>query len=304
MRHQIDNHIQLLEFPGFHYANCNCLLLEDDLRCLIDTGFVESELEDLQRSPLNLIVNSHGHGDHCRYNYAFPEARVMMHPAEEAVAESAKGYLKEFGFDSLLSPEWSDMFLEAMCYRTTTIDSYLEDGQEISTGNCRFQVLHMPGHCAGHCCFFFPEQGFVFTSDIEFSEFGPWYGMIHSSVSDQLESLDRLAAIGADYYISGHGKPFICDPEGSRLRAYRNTVLERQQRVAELLYQGRSTVEEIARGFPVYRRLPRPEAIFWVYEQMMVLNHLRYLEEQGYASHEGSTWFPAKTGIGWAKLSL
>ena len=62
-------------------------------------------------------------------------------------------------------------------------------------------------------------------------------------------------------------------------------------------------VEEIARELPIYRRLPRPETIFWVYELMMVLNHLRFLEEQGYAGHDGDTWYPAKN-LGTAKLSL
>ncbi|MGE5389613.1 MAG: MBL fold metallo-hydrolase [Deltaproteobacteria bacterium] len=303
MRHKIDRYVQLLEFPGFHYANCNCLLVEDDVRCMIETGCDESELTDLLREPPQLIVNSHGHGDHCRYTHAFPEARVLMHPADRAIVESAEGYLKEFNFDSLLTPQWSEIFLQAMCYRPIPGFEELEDGQEICTGNITFRVLHMPGHCAGHCCFFFPEQGFVFTSDIEFSEFGPWYGMVHSSVSDQLKSLDRLAAIGADYYISGHGTPFIRDPEGKRLQAYRTTVLDRQLRVARLLYNSHGTVEDIARELPIYRHLPRPEPIFWAYEMMMVLNHLHFLEEQGYAGHDGDTWYPTKN-IGTAKLSL
>jgi len=304
MRHRIDQNIQVLEFPGFHYANCNCLLIEDDVRCLIETGCHESELAELQNQPPQIIVNSHGHGDHCRYTYAFPEAKVLMHPGDRTIVESADNYLKEFAFDSLVNPEWSEIFLREMCYRPIIIDEDLEDGQEICTGHCGFQVLHMPGHCAGHCCFFFPEQGFVFTSDIEFSDFGPWYGMVHSSVFDQLQSLERLAALGADYYISGHGTPIVHDPDGSRLQAYRNTVLERQRRVADLLYRGRNTVEDIAKGLPIYRRLPRPAPIFWAYEVMMVLNHLRYLEEQGYAIHDGDNWHPAKTGIGIAQLSL
>lgn len=304
MRHQIDPQIQVIELPGFHYANCNCLLLEDDERCLIETGFHESELEDLRRSPVHLIVNSHGHGDHCGHNNAFPEAKIMMHPEERAVIGSAQGYLREFGFENLVDEAWQGLFVDGMNFRPTRIDEALHDGQAICTGRLRFQVLHMPGHSAGHCCFLFPEQGFVFTSDIEFSEFGPWYGMVRSSVADMLRSLDRLASIGADYYISGHHAPMIRDPDGSRLRAYRNTILERQRRVAELLYAGRSTVEEIAKSLPIYRRLPNPAPIFWAYEQMMVINHLIYLEEQGYAGHEGVRWFPGKTGIGMAQLSI
>ena len=304
MRHQIDRQIQIIEFPGFHYANCNCLLIEDDVHCLIETGFNESELEDLQKLPVQLIVNSHGHSDHCRYNYIFPKSKILMHPSEHAMVSSGEAYLKEFAFDKLVGQEWLELFLQAMHYRPIQVDGDLQDGQELCTGRCRFQVLHMPGHSAGHCCFIFPEQGFVFTSDIEFSEFGPWYGMVHSSVSDQLSSLDRLAAIGADYYISGHHASVVRDPGGHRLRAYRNIILERQRRVAKLLYGGHSTVEDIARDLPIYRRLPNPKPIFWAYELMMVYHHLVYLEEQGYAGHDGHTWFPTKTGISAEQLSI
>lgn len=304
MRHQIDRHIQVLDFSGMPYANCNCLLLDDDVRCLIDTGLDESHLEDVQKSPVQLIVNSHGHGDHCHYNHLFPEARVLMHPANNEITASAENYLKDLAFDVMVEREWSDRFLQAVCYRPVRVDEEIQDGQEICTGRCRFQVLHMPGHCAGHCCFFFPEQGFVYTSDIEFADFGPWYGAVSSSVGDQLRSIDRLAAIGADYYVSGHNEPLVRDPGGRRLKAYRNTILERQRRVAELLYGGRSTVEGITKEYPIYRRLPNPRQIFWPHEYMMVYNHLLYLEEQGYAGHDGFTWFPAKTGISTAHLSL
>jgi len=304
MRRQIDSRIQLIELPGFHYANCNCLLIEDDMRCLIDSGCDDSELESLRQAPVHLVVNSHGHSDHCRHNHVFSDARVLMHPDDHAIASSGDAYLKEMGLESLTGSEWADAYLNAVQYRPSPIHGSLEDGQAICTGACTFQVLHMPGHSAGHCCFFFPEQGFVFTSDIEFSDFGPWYGNLRSSVSDTLNSLDRLAAIGADYYISGHGTSVVRDPDGSILRQYRNRVLERQRRVAELLYSGHSTAESIARELPVYRRLPWPKEIFWIHELVMVGKHLEYLEEQGYAILDGNGWHPGKTLPGPAHLSL
>lgn len=304
MMHQIDRHIKVIEFPGRPYANCNCLLLEDDIPCLIDTGFDESHLENLQKSSVQLVVNSHGHADHCHFNHMFPQARILMHPANFEIIASAENYLKDLAFDTMVEQEWTSLFMQAVCYRPTRVDGEIQDGQEISTGRCHFQVLHMPGHCAGHCCFLFPEQGFVFTSDIEFAEFGPWYGAVSSSVSDQLRSIDRLAAIGADYYVSGHHQPVVRDHHGRKLKAYRDTILQRQRRVAEWLYGGRGTVEEIAKEFPIYRRLPNPSQTFWPHEYMMVYKHLLYLEEQGYAGHDGPTWFPAKTGISPAHLSL
>ncbi len=304
MRHQLDRHLQVIEFPGFPYANCNCLLVEDEVCCLIETGFDVSYLEDLQKLPVELIINSHGHADHCHYNHAFPEARFLIHPDNLDMIGSREAYLKELAYDTMVGPKLTELFLQTVHYRPFQADDELQDGQEICTGHCRFQVLHMPGHCPGHCCFFFPEQGFVFTSDIEFSDFGPWYAAVHSSVADQLRSLDRLAAIGAEYYVSGHHKPIVRDQGGHRLRSYRNKILERQHRVAELLYAGRSTVEEIAREFPIYRRLPNPVEIFWPHEYMMVYHHLLYLEEQGYAGHDGSVWFPTKTGISPALLSI
>ena len=42
----------------------------------------------------------------------------------------------------------------------------LHDGQKIDLGGRTLLVVHTPGHSPGHCCFFEPERGYLFSGDL------------------------------------------------------------------------------------------------------------------------------------------
>lgn len=41
----------------------------------------------------------------------------------------------------------------------------LADGQVLDLAGVRLEVLHTPGHTPGHCCFWVPEEGALFSGD-------------------------------------------------------------------------------------------------------------------------------------------
>ncbi|MDO4540800.1 MAG: MBL fold metallo-hydrolase [Syntrophomonadaceae bacterium] len=304
MLHKIDKYVRVVEFPGFHYSNCNCVLIEDEQRFLLDTGPNEEDLAMLINQPPDIIVNSHGHIDHYVFNHCFPDSRILMHAGDHAIAQSTEAYLNEFNISTLApDPAWCEIYAQAVRHYPTRIDGQIHDNQWFDTGHVRFQVLHTPGHSPGHCCFFFPEQGFIFSIDIDFSTFGPWYASVSCSLSELLASIDRLADIKPDYYISGHGAPFIRDEVQKRLLAYRDTIFQRQRRVVDVLYKGKNDIEDMAHDLPVYQRLLAPKEIFHIYEQSMIMVHMRYLEELGYTYCEDGKWYLAKN-LSRAKLDL
>lgn len=295
MLHNIDKHVRVVEFPGFHYSNCNCILIEDDRRLLLDAGPNEEDLAALMKRPPEVIVNSHGHIDHYVFNHCFPDSLILMHPADHAIAQSGQAYVEEFDLPSRTPvPELCQIYLEAIRYYPTRIDGVIEDAQWFDAGHVRFQVLHAPGHSPGHCCFFFPEQGFIFSIDIDFSTFGPWYANLHSSIPELLASMERLDALKPDYYVSGHGEPFIRGEVHKKMLAYRDTVFQRQRRVVDVLYKGKHDLEDMAHELPVYQRPLEPGIVFHIYEQVMILHHLRYLEQQGYVACDEGRWFLTK----------
>ena len=52
----------------------------------------------------------------------------------------------------------------SVCRREPT--KILHDGQKIDLGGRTLLVVHTPGHSPGHCCFFEPERGYLFSGDL------------------------------------------------------------------------------------------------------------------------------------------
>jgi glyoxylase-like metal-dependent hydrolase (beta-lactamase superfamily II) len=294
---KIDKHVQVVDFQGFEYPHCNCLLIKDDINCLIDSSPGQADMDYLLEQPIDLIINSHGHIDHYLYNDRFPQSKVLMHQADQAMAQSADVYLENFGLKTLTqNPVLQRLYLEGVQYRSTRIDQNIEEGQIINLGSTRLQTLHLPGHSPGHCGFLFLDKGFIFSADIDFSNFGPWYANLNCSIPDFLESIDRILKMKPDYIISGHGEAMIKEGLSRRLVAYRDIIFARQERIVELLYRGHHSLADLARQRPIYIKFPRPKEVFFIYEQVMILVHLRYMQELGQVIQDDQGFY-LKEGI-------
>lgn len=201
-----------------------------------------------------------------------------MHPGDHAMAQSADSYLEAFGFHQLVQDKnLHRLYLEKINYRSITVTGPLSDGQIIDLGHTRLQVLHLPGHSAGHCGFLFLKEGFVFTADLDLSGFGPWYGNLNCRLDHLLDSMDRLIRLKPDYLVTGHGQAVVKEKIPTRLKAYRDIVYARENRIIDCLRRGCHTVMEIARCLPVYQKLPPPQPVFFLYEYVMDMIHLNHL---------------------------
>ena len=288
----INKHIVVVDFQGFEYPHCNCLLIKDDVNCLLDNSPGKADLDYLCRQPIDLIINSHGHIDHYLYNERFPQSRIYMHQEDQAMAQSADKYLETFGLKTLTqNPVLQQLYLKGVKYRTTKIDESISEGQMFDFGSTKMQVLHLPGHSPGHCGFLFPDQGFIFSADIDFSNFGPWYANLNSSIFDYIQSMNRVMTMKPDFIISGHGEVMIKDDWQQKLVQYRDIIFARQARITELLYRGHHSLEDLARQCPIYIKFPQPMEVFFIYEEVMILAHLRDMEEQGLLVREDQYFY-------------
>ncbi len=299
---KLDKNIYLVDLQKFLYPHCNCLWIEDDITCLIDTSSNKTDLAYLKKQSPDLIINTHGHIDHCLYNNQYPDSHILMHPADHLIAGSAEAYLEEFAFPKLApDPHFQQVYMKVAQYQTTRIDGEIEDEQVIHLGTTQMEVLHLPGHSSGHCGFLFPRSGFIYTADIDLAPFGPWYGTLHASVNDFLQSIERILSLKPDYIVCSHGEAIIKEEWARRLKAYRDIIYARRQRIIELLHTGHHSLDEIAGKYPVYRTLPSPEEYYYLYEQVMVLNHLQQLIEQGYVIQDEQRYY-LKPGLSPGKI--
>ena len=45
-----------------------------------------------------------------------------------------------------------------------------EDGEILNVGNIQIKVIHTPGHTAGSCCYYLPEEEVLFSGDTLFAQ--------------------------------------------------------------------------------------------------------------------------------------
>ncbi len=289
----------MLTEQGFTYSNW--LYINDDVQAVVETGMDENGLQGLNPERIDLIINSHHHLDHTRGNNLFPRAQVMIHELEAAILKSDDlfinfnsldlwdelmpnvdvwGAFEEVGFNG-----YSRTYKPFDCTRNVTS---FEDGQILDFGSVKAQVLHLPGHSVGHCGFWFPEEDFLFSSDICLTKAGPWYGEHLADPIEMMRSIDRIIELSPGRVVSSHIHEVVDDPV-PRLQEFKQRIEKREERIYKYLVQHPSDIHNLAGENLIYRAHPTDYVVFW--EKLMLLKHLARLEEQGLVKQTDGIYF-------------
>jgi glyoxylase-like metal-dependent hydrolase (beta-lactamase superfamily II) len=156
---------------------CCFLLADGDNSVMIDAGlfgemiFIRRKLKKLGLAPQSVkaILLTHGHLDHAG-NLArlklWTGAKVFAHPAEQRHIDGTYPYRGVNRWCGRLEAAGRRLFR----YRPATIDEFLADGQRLPFWG-GLQVVHLPGHTAGHCGFFSERHNLLFSGDMFASYF-------------------------------------------------------------------------------------------------------------------------------------
>lgn len=136
----------------------NCyFVINDETKemVIIDPGASAKQLAERVRKdgyqPVAILL-THGHFDH---------ATGAKELAEEFGIEI---YAHELEKETLEDPELNASWMMGG-HQVFYADQFLKDEQEIELAGFRIKVLLTPGHTVGGCCFYFPEEGVVFSGD-------------------------------------------------------------------------------------------------------------------------------------------
>jgi len=279
----------------------NILVLGDERTLLIDSGYcthsgqtlalVESTLAG---RPLDLLLNTHLHSDHCGGNAALQARYPSLHTRipgghaaevarwdETALTYSATGQLcPRFGFQELLLP-----------------------GQEISVGDWCWQVHAAAGHDPHSIILFEPRSGVLVSADALWEEgFGVVFPELEgvSAFEEVGTTLDLIASLAPKLVIPGHGRPFTAVDRAlsvarDRLNYFIRQPAKHQQYAAKVLIKFKllewqaCPLEDVlawASSTP-YLELLRQEQYSQLSMQEMVLALLADLTRSGAALREG-----------------
>lgn len=267
---------------GGKYPHSHTVVVDDEKKAFIDASSDRDKLLALDSErEVETIITSHGHEDHMLYNALFPHAALFVHALDEMPFRDIRALNAQYG----LTPEeelfWEDFLVKECTYVPRKPDRLLSDGDTIDFGHTQARVIHAPGHTPGHCCLHFPAEGVLYLADYDLVNSGPYYADVSSSIEDTLSSLERLAAIDADTYLTAHGQG-VFDASPALIRSYRDIIFQRQERLLDLLANGPKSLDEITAACIVYGK---PKTIgAWdlsLSERMMMKKHLERLMGQG-----------------------
>lgn len=131
----------------------------------------------------------------------------------------------------------------------------LHNGEQVSAGDVRLEVVHTPGHAVDHVCFWEPQSRGLFCGDMMTATTTIMVppAARGGSLRDYLASLERLSALSPVVAWPGHG-PVIEYPVG-RISEYLAHRAERERQVLACLDQGVTDLDAIVAR--VYLDTPR-----------------------------------------------
>ncbi|MEY4733837.1 MAG: Hydroxyacylglutathione hydrolase [Pseudomonadota bacterium] len=193
---------------GWLSAN-NILLSDEDSATLVDSGYVTHQAQTLallahalQGRPLDLLINTHLHSDHCGGNQAlqahYPALKTWIPPG---LAEAVQG--------------WQE---DALSYKPTgqncppfRFNGLLQPGSTHRWGGMDWQVHAAPGHDPHSVILFAPEHRLLMSADALWQNgFGVVFPeLVGVDAFDEVaQTLDLIERLNPTTIIPGHGAVF------------------------------------------------------------------------------------------------
>jgi hydroxyacylglutathione hydrolase len=175
------------------------------LACLAHVGVTPDKID--------MVVLSHEHLDHIGAAYHFTGRTYIA-----AHRLAANKIMLRDDFSMLRK-----MFNEPNV--PIDIDIWLEEGNVLDLGNFRLDVLYTPGHTSACMTLFDAEKGLLFAADTLMPG-GVMGGVFGSgSISDYIQSLEKLKGLNSKILLSGHGRLSDTPQDDVRIAIQRSHAL-------------------------------------------------------------------------------
>ena len=256
----------------------NGLLVEGNIKALVDTGFGPSGRQAVQENyAIEVIINTHYHLDHAYGNRFFPEAEVWAHSLDAPALRSEAMFKAFTGFNKIGGLIDNRNFPGGLEPREVVRE--LQHQELLDFGGIELKVIHSPGHTPGHIALFEPKEQILFSADIDLSSFGPWYGNPASSVTEFTASIDRLLELNSKILVTSHSG-IVTENIPARLREYAAVINQRECRIVQQLRSAK-TMQELVDEKIIFFRHPEPQKLYRLFEENMLNKHLVRLVNQG-----------------------
>jgi len=316
--------------PGNTSWYTNVYVIEGgDGHILVDSGWDSQESlwalqEGIKATNLKLrdikkVVITHMHPDHYGLSTKIKQicgAKVAIHRIDAAFINSrykdfvdlikkTEELLRQNGVPEDELPQFKEASLWMNKYVTPDLpEVMLEDGDVISNGSFKLEVIWTPGHSPGHICLYEREKKFILCGDHVLYDTTPHISFNPQSgdnpLGDYVSSLQKLESLKVNFILPGHGPLF--NALGLRIEKILQLHEERKRVIMQSLRNGLRTAYEIAQKIPwmveeggtAFQNLP-------VWDKRMAVTetiaHLKLLMEEDRVSNvamDGGSLYIAK----------
>lgn len=122
-----------------------------------------------------------------------------------------------------------------------------------------------------------PDEGILFSGDIDLSPFGPWYQNERSDLEQFIVSIRKIADLNPRVLVTSH-TGIIVDRIPERLAVYEEIIEKRDKRILSALSVEKSMAELV--NMKLIQQFSEAEEIPRFFEQVMLEKHLERLISQ------------------------
>ncbi|MFC2066523.1 MBL fold metallo-hydrolase [Chloroflexota bacterium] len=179
--------------------DCNTYVINGTHAIIIDPGspqFLPSLLQDLHKDGIDpgdieIITNTHLHGDHCWANETFKElsgAKISIHPIQKE-------------FYNVTVVETTKYFgLQPVDFK----EDVLLNSSVLNAGDTEFELVHSPGHSPDSICFYCPKDKILICGDVIFEENTGRADLPGGNAAELVQSIEKLSNLEVEYLLPGH----------------------------------------------------------------------------------------------------
>ncbi|MFX0066928.1 MAG: MBL fold metallo-hydrolase [Candidatus Hermodarchaeota archaeon] len=286
------------------FFTSNSLLFLDETTLVLETGFQfgSGQLRTV-RDLFNpdLILFSHYHIDHIFGCYLFSECPKLIHRSDQPAFISFEEFLTFcFGGSMPNTDElnnWNEHFstfleLESLSgWDDLGLDNHqvIESNDTLNLGEMTLEIIHLPGHTPGHCCFYEPTSQVLFIGDFDIlSKFGPWYGWRNTNLSLFRSSTETLKHFVENNEITtivpSHSRPLQKQKCLDRLIVFNKVFDKRDEQILKFIANQKdgTTISEIADQSFIYQgKKSDPPYVWEFFERIHIEKHVEELLADG-----------------------
>jgi glyoxylase-like metal-dependent hydrolase (beta-lactamase superfamily II) len=272
------------------YPFCHSLFWDGDVKVLIDPACDPNALQEVaNRGGVDVVLLSHYHEDHFAGMHLFPKAKLYIHYLDAPALADWETIFAFYGMEPGTEERirFEKALAEFFHFTPRKANVELKDTQRLDFGDLHIEVIHTPGHCPGHCCFYFTEPDVLFLADYDLTRFGPWYGDRVSDLDALVKSAEKVRYHPARWKVVAHEEPVFEGDIEDRWKPYLAVVDRREAALLDFLSEPR-TMDEIAAKRFVYGKAKEPASFYEFGERGIMQKHLDRLLNRGIIRKEGN----------------